>query len=55
MADPKIVPNGMKQADLVELLYDIVYVLINSVAGASASDFNVDIENKAGTLTGKNA
>lgn len=54
MADPKITPTGMDQGDLVQLLYEVVYVLINSVAGATASDFTVDIQNRAGSITGKN-
>lgn len=59
MADPKIRATGVDQGDLVQLLFEIVYNLIDETAntGIAASDFTVDVEGMlsgAKTTAGKN-
>lgn len=54
MADPKITPTGIDQGDLVQLLKELTYLMVDSVAGVSASDFTVDIVGTDGVLAGKN-
>lgn len=47
-----LMPNGMGQGDLHQMLYDMVYAYVNSGGGSGSSDFTVGIQDKAGNWTG---
>jgi len=44
-------PTGMKQGDIVQLLYEIGYLLENDVNGeeASSTDFTITVKDRVGT------
>lgn len=58
MATPRVTATGINQGDLVQLLYEIVYAMINNsgLSAVNASDFTVDVEDRTGAnLTGASA
>ncbi len=46
-----LMPNGMEQRDVHQMLYDMVYAYINT-GGHSSTDFTIGIMNKVGTWSG---
>jgi len=47
-----LIPNGMGQGDLHQMLYDAVYAYVNSGGGSGASDFTVGIQDRKGAWSG---